>query len=92
MTHPQHDSAECEHCAAVAAADERGRMWAAGPERGKQARVNVEVETEAGTYQAPATIDPETARAMRYEAAGWERDPETGQYRPGSFYPVGGPE
>jgi hypothetical protein len=76
-----------ERDARVAAADERGRMWAEGPPR-KQTLVNIEVETEHGTVMAPGTIDPEIAQAMRLEAAGYERDPVTGQWRPGGFYPA----
>lgn len=52
-----------------------GRSWDAGPPQ-KPAQVTVPVETEAGMIQAPATIDPATALAMRYEAAGMERKPD----------------
>ena len=60
---------------ALVAAD-RGRDFDAGPSRGKPPRVTVQVETEHGTVLAPGTIDPDTAYAMRMEAAGLEWDGE----------------
>jgi hypothetical protein len=62
-------------------------MWAAGPQRGP-VPMTVAVETEGGAYPFPAVHDPETERAMRLEAAGYERDPSTGEYRRGTWEPV----
>ena len=70
----------------MAAADARGKRWDEGPEPAKQVRVNVPVETENGPVTAPGTIDPDTAVAMRAEAAGLERKAD-GTWGAG-FYPV----
>jgi hypothetical protein len=88
VAHAEHPPDEpCDSCAAVAAMDARGDMWAEGPDRDrKPPRVMVEVEIEGGTVLAPAFTDAETSRAMRLEAAGYEVDPETGQYRHGTWY------
>jgi hypothetical protein len=62
-----------------------GRDWDGPEQPPKPTRVTIDVETAAGRVKMPARHDPETERAMALEAAGFEVDPATGQYRKASW-------
>jgi hypothetical protein len=70
------------------AADERARMWGAGPPRPAPARVTIEVEVNGGpAVPAPAIAAPETSRGIDLDLAGMQKK-DDGTWGAG-FYLVG---